>query len=73
MTIHNKIKALREGRDWTQAHLASRVNVFVGGQSPVSRQHVFKWEDSTTPSARYLRPLAVIFETTVDALLGDDE
>ena len=61
MNLTEKIRALRENADWTQAELAERVGV--------SEKVVSKWEcGETKPSAEVLPALADAFGCTIDAL-----
>ena len=61
MNLTEKIRALRENAEWTQAELAERVGV--------SEKVVSKWEcGETKPSAEILPALADAFGCTIDAL-----
>ena len=61
MNLTEKIRALRENAEWTQAELAERVGV--------SEKVVSKWEcGETKPSAEVLPALADAFGISIDAL-----
>ena len=59
----DRIKALREARDWTQAELARRLNI--------TRNGVNSWEQGLSmPSPACLVDLAKLFSVSTDYLLG---
>ena len=65
MTIGEKIKWMRSGKNMSQADLADALGV--------SRQAVTKWEtDSGNPEIENLKALASLFGTSVDAIISDD-
>lgn len=65
MDIGTRIREHREAAGMSQTKLA--------GTCFVSRQTLSNWErNKTLPDIESLRRMAAIFETTVDALIGDD-
>ena len=59
----DRIKALRESRGWTQAELASRMNM--------TRNGINSWEQGLSmPSPQSLVDLARLFSVSTDYLLG---
>lgn len=61
----DKIKALREGKGWTQAELARRLGI--------TRNGVNSWEQGLSiPSTACLVDLASVFSVSTDYLLGVD-
>jgi transcriptional regulator with XRE-family HTH domain len=61
--LNEKIKKLRLANDWTQEQLAERLDV--------STQAVSRWEtNSTFPDIELLPDIAIIFDISVDELLG---
>lgn len=66
MTLGQKIKKLRIGKDLTQKELADQVHV--------TFQTVSKWEkDENEPDVSTLRELARLFDCSLDYLLSEDE
>lgn len=64
MELNEKIKTLRENRQWTQAHLADLVSA--------SPDAVSSWERGiNTPPLAALKDLAKAFDTTVGILTDD--
>ena len=63
--ICEKIKLLRESRDWTQNELAKKLGL--------TRSAVNAWEMGlSVPSTPYIVELANLFKVTADCLLGLD-
>ena len=61
--ICEKIKMLRESRDWTQNELAKKLGL--------TRSAVNAWEMGlSVPSTPYIVELANLFKVTADCLLG---
>lgn len=61
----DKIKALREGKGWSQAELARRLGI--------TRNGVNSWEQGLSmPSPASLVDLAGVFSVSTDYLLGVD-
>lgn len=64
MTIGEKIKVLRENREWTQAMLADRLSVHP--------DTVQKWEvEKNTPPTSEIKRLCQLFDVSADLLLDD--
>lgn len=63
MALGDKLKKFRIEKNWTQKDLA--------GMLDTTQQTIARWEsDQVEPSLAALRDLAVLFGTTVDALVG---
>jgi transcriptional regulator with XRE-family HTH domain len=63
--VCDKIKMLRESRDWTQSELAKKLGL--------TRSAVNAWEMGlSVPSTPYIVELATLFKITTDSLLGED-
>ncbi len=66
MTLGKKIADARKEKGWSQEALAEKLNV--------SPQAVSKWETSVScPDISLLPQLAKLFDTTVDALLSEED
>lgn len=66
LPLNEKLKALREGKGLSQEELAIKLNVV--------RQTVSKWEKGlSTPDAEMLMQIAVVYDTTVGALMGEEQ
>lgn len=64
MTIGEKIKILRENREWTQAAMAKKLNI-----SPATVQ---KWEvEKNDPPLKEIKRLCALFGESADCLLDD--
>ena len=64
MSIHDKIKRLRQERDWTQAELGERVNIH--------QKQISSYERGVNiPSTEILIKLAEVFDVTLDYLAFD--
>ncbi|MDE7263183.1 MAG: helix-turn-helix domain-containing protein [Anaeroplasmataceae bacterium] len=63
--IHKNIKRFRLQRNWTQEDLASQLEV--------TRQTISKWEQGINePDISTLQKLSVLFEVSIDELLGKE-
>lgn len=61
MTFGEKLRQLREGRDWSQERLAWQIGT--------EEETIFQWEaDEATPDVASLRKLANLYGLTLDAL-----
>ena len=66
MSIGDKIKRLRQDKNWSQEQLAQKIDV--------SRRFIGVYETSKSlPSAATLQKLAEVFGVSVDYLLSDDQ
>ena len=65
MSIGSKIKQLRELRNFTQAHMAERLNMSVGGYCKIEK-------DQTDVSLSKIEQIAAILETDLGTLLNFD-
>lgn len=66
MAIGNKIKKLRQDKNWSQVQLAQKIDV--------NKRFVSAYETGKSlPSANTLQKLAEVFGVSVDYLLSDDE
>lgn len=64
MTIGEKIKIMRENREWTQAVMADMLSV--------SPDTVQKWEvEKNTPPTAEVRRLCELFDVSAELLLDD--
>ena len=65
MTIGEKIKTMRENREWTQAAMADMLSV--------SPDTVQKWEvEKNTPPTAEIKRLCELFDVSADLLLDDE-
>ncbi len=65
MSVGNKIKQLRELRNYTQQYMADRLNMSLTGYGKIER-------DSTDISLQRLNQIAEILETTIPQILNFD-
>jgi transcriptional regulator with XRE-family HTH domain len=66
MPIGDKIKRLRQEKNWSQDQLADKIDV--------GRRFISNYENGKNlPSASTLQKLAEVFEVSVDYLLSDDQ
>lgn len=68
MTLGEKVRELREAKNWEQVDLAKAVTA-LGGK--LSQSSVSDLERGITKRPRYLREIALALETTEDELAGD--
>lgn len=66
MTLGEKIAKLRKQKDWTQDQFAAKLGVH--------GRHISRWEtDRIKPPMKRLRQIADLFNTSVEAMVRDDE
>ena len=66
MSIGNKIKKLRQDKNWSQVQLAQKINV--------NKRFVSAYEtNKSIPSAATLQKLSEVFGVSVDYLLSEGE
>ncbi len=71
MSIHAKIKALREAKEWSQQRLADEVSKREGGNRALTWQAVQQWEHAkSAPKRERLQHVADALGTTVSALVA---
>ena len=65
MTLSEKIRTIRENREWTQAQLSERLNL--------SESTVQKWEVAkSTPPYEAIKELAKVLDTSICILTDED-
>jgi len=66
MTLGEKIRELRKGKNWTQDELAEKVGIH--------GRHISRIEnDHARPTRKVLKRFAEAFEISVDELIGNDK
>jgi transcriptional regulator with XRE-family HTH domain len=66
MAIGNKIRRLRQDRNWSQTQLAQKIDI--------NKRFISAYETGKSkPSAKTLQKLAEVFSVSVDYLLSDEQ
>lgn len=71
MSIHERIRALRQAKGLSQTALAKAVSALHPEEPPITRQTIQHWErpGGTAPKRTRLEHVATVLETSVEALL----
>lgn len=74
MSIHSRIRELRERKGWSMERLADEISKAEGLAKPLAWQTVQQWESgSTAPKRSRLATVAQLLGTSVNKLIDDGE